>query len=97
MIKLLLLHKTAYAKKIISNFKMSECKPVKTLLPRDCNLSLMVYSPDEVDPRVQSDSQPDLCNFKFQFSDLCNFKFQSTQRARLPVARQLCAPPCASA
>jgi hypothetical protein len=43
-----------YAKKIISNFKMSECKPVKTPLPRDCNLSLM-DSPDEVDPRVQSE------------------------------------------
>ncbi len=33
---------------------MSECKPVKTPLPRDCNLSLM-DSPDEVDPRVQSE------------------------------------------
>jgi hypothetical protein len=52
--KTLLLHQTAYATKIISNFKMSECKPVKTPLPRDCNLSLM-DSPDEVDPRVQSE------------------------------------------
>ncbi len=52
--KTLLLHQTAYAKKIISNFKMSECKPVKTPLPRDCNLSLM-DSPEEVDPRVQSE------------------------------------------
>jgi hypothetical protein len=49
--KTLLLHQTGYAKKIISNFKMSECKPVKTPLPHDCNLSLM----DEVDPRVQGE------------------------------------------
>ncbi len=41
----LLLHRTAYAKKILERFKMTECKPVKTPLPRDLNLSLM-DSPD---------------------------------------------------
>ena len=50
----LLLHQTAYAKKILERFKMTECKPVKTPLPRDRNLSLM-DSPDEVDPEIQSE------------------------------------------
>jgi hypothetical protein len=52
--KTLLIHRTAYATKIIINFEMSECKPVKMPLPRDCTFSLM-DSPDEVDPRVQSE------------------------------------------
>jgi hypothetical protein len=50
----LLLHQTAYAKKILERFKMTECKPVKTPLPRDLNLSLM-DSPDEVNPELQSE------------------------------------------
>jgi hypothetical protein len=50
----LLLHQTGYAKKILERFKMSECKEVKTPLPRDLNLSLM-DSPDEVDPILQSE------------------------------------------
>ena len=50
----LLLHQTGYAKKILERFKMSECKEVKTPLPRDLNLSLM-DSPDEVDPISQSE------------------------------------------
>ncbi len=37
----LLLHQTAYAKKILERLKMTKCKPVKTPLPRDLNLSLM--------------------------------------------------------
>ena len=47
----LLLHQTGYAKKM---FQMTECKEVKTPLPRDVNLSLM-DSPDEVDPILQSE------------------------------------------
>jgi hypothetical protein len=49
----LLLHQTAYVKKILNNFNMSDCNSVKTPLPRDMNLSLM-DSPDEVDPKLQS-------------------------------------------
>jgi hypothetical protein len=49
----LLLHQTAYVKKILNNFNMSECNSVKTPLPRDMNLSLM-DSPEEVDPKLQS-------------------------------------------
>ncbi len=48
----LLLHQTAYAKKIIERFKMTECKPVKTPLPIDLNLNLM-DSP--VNPELQSE------------------------------------------
>jgi hypothetical protein len=48
----LLLHQTAYAKKILNTFNMSDCNPVKTPLPRDMNLSLM-DCPDEVDPKLQ--------------------------------------------
>ena len=48
----LMLHQTAYAKKILNNFNMSDCNPVKTPLPRDMNLSLM-DCPDEVDPKLQ--------------------------------------------
>jgi hypothetical protein len=33
----LLLHQTGYAKKILERFKMTECKEVKTPLPRDLN------------------------------------------------------------
>jgi hypothetical protein len=43
----LLLHQTAYAKKILERFKVTERKPVTTPLPRDLNLSLM-DSPDDV-------------------------------------------------
>jgi hypothetical protein len=50
----LFLHQTAYAKKILENFNMSDCKPLKTPLARNLNLSLM-DSPDEVDPRLQSE------------------------------------------
>ncbi len=50
----LLLHQTGYAKRILERLKMSECKEVKTPLPRDLNLSLM-DSPDEVDPILQSE------------------------------------------
>ena len=50
----LVLHQTAYAKKILNNFNMSDCNSAKTPLPRDMNLSLM-DSPDEVDPRLQSE------------------------------------------
>ena len=46
----LLLHQTAYVKKILNNFNMSECNSIKT---RDLNLSLM-DSPEEVDPKLQS-------------------------------------------
>jgi hypothetical protein len=49
----LLLHQTAYVKKFLNNFNMSDCNSVKTLLPRDMNPSLM-DSPDEVDPKLQS-------------------------------------------
>ena len=48
----LLLHQTAYVKKILNNFNMSECNSVKTPLPRDLNRSLM-DSPEEVDPKLQ--------------------------------------------
>ncbi len=47
----LLLHQTGYAKKILER---SDCKEVKTHLPRDLNLSLM-DSPDELDPILQSE------------------------------------------
>jgi hypothetical protein len=50
----LLLHQTGYAEKILERFKMTDCKEVKTTLPRDLNLSLMDY-PDEVDPILQSE------------------------------------------
>jgi hypothetical protein len=36
----LLLHQTAYLKKFLNYFNMSNCNSVKTLLPRDLNLSL---------------------------------------------------------
>ena len=49
----LLLHQTGYAKKVLERFKMTDCKPVKTPLSRELNLSLM-DSPDEVDPEIQS-------------------------------------------
>ncbi len=49
----LLLHQTGYAKKVLERFKMIDCKPVKTPLSGDLNLSLM-DSPDEVDPELQS-------------------------------------------
>jgi hypothetical protein len=49
----LLIHQTAYLKKILNNFNMSECNPVKTLLPRNLNLSLM-DSLEEVDPKLQT-------------------------------------------
>ncbi len=45
-----LLHQTAYVKKILNNFNMSERK---TPLPRDLNLSLM-DPPEEADPILQS-------------------------------------------
>ena len=48
----LLLHQTAYAMKILNNFKMNDCNPAKTPLPRDINLRLL-DSPDEVDPKLQ--------------------------------------------
>ena len=48
----LLLHQTAYAMKILNNFKMNDCNPAKTPLPRDINLSLLDSS-DEVDPKLQ--------------------------------------------
>jgi hypothetical protein len=50
----LLLYQTAYARKIINNFKMNDCNPAKTPLPRDMNISLL-DSPDEVDPKLQSE------------------------------------------
>ncbi len=50
----MLLHQTAYAKRILERFNMTECKPVKTPLPRDLNLSLM-DSRDEVNPELQSE------------------------------------------
>ncbi len=50
----LLLHQTGYAKKVLERFKMTDCKPVKTQLSRELNLSLM-DSPDEVDPEIQSE------------------------------------------
>ncbi len=50
----LLLHQTAYARKIINNFKMNDCNPAKTQLPHDMNISLL-DSPDEVDPTLQSE------------------------------------------
>ena len=50
----LLLHQTAYARKILNNFKMNDCNPAKTPLPRDMNISLL-DSPDEVDPKLQSE------------------------------------------
>jgi hypothetical protein len=50
----LLLHQTAYAKKVLERFNMTDCKIRKTPLPRDLNLSLM-DSPDEVDPDIQSE------------------------------------------
>ena len=49
----LLLHQTAYARKILNNFKMNDCKPAKTPLP-SVNISLL-DSPDEVDPKLQSE------------------------------------------
>ena len=48
----LLLHQTAYAVKILNNFKMNDCNPAKTPLPRDINLSLL-DSPEDVDPKLQ--------------------------------------------
>ncbi len=48
----LLLHQTAWAKKILEGFKMTGCKPVETPLPRDLNPSLMV-SPDEENSELQ--------------------------------------------
>ncbi len=50
----LLLHQTAYAKKILERCKMIGYKPVKTPLPRDLNLSLM-DSFDELNPESQSE------------------------------------------
>ena len=50
----LFLHQTAYAKRVLENFNMSDCKPIKTPLASNLNLSLM-DSPDEVDPRLQSE------------------------------------------
>jgi hypothetical protein len=50
----LLLHQTAYARKILNNFKMNVCNPAKTPLPCDMNISLL-DSPDEVDPKLQSE------------------------------------------
>jgi hypothetical protein len=50
----LLLHQTAYAKKILERFKMAECKPVKTHLPKNLNLNLM-DSADEVNPELQNE------------------------------------------
>jgi hypothetical protein len=50
----LLLHQTACARKILNNFKMNDCNPAKTPLPRDMNISLLDY-PDEVDPKLQSE------------------------------------------
>jgi hypothetical protein len=50
----LLLHQTGYAQKVLERFKMTDCKPVKTPLSRELNLSLM-DSPDEVDPKLQSE------------------------------------------
>jgi hypothetical protein len=45
-----LLHRTAYAKKVLERFNlnMTDCKIRKTPLPRDLNISLM-DSPDEVE------------------------------------------------
>ncbi len=40
-------------KNILERFKMRQCKPAKTPLPRDSNLSLM-DSPDQVNPQLQS-------------------------------------------
>ena len=37
----LLLHQTAYAMKILNNFKMNYCNPANTPLPREINLSLL--------------------------------------------------------
>jgi hypothetical protein len=51
---ILLLHQITYTKKILERFKMTKCMPVKKLLPRDLNLSLM-DSPDEVNPELQSE------------------------------------------
>jgi hypothetical protein len=48
----LLLHQTGYAKKVLERFKTTDCKPVKTPLSRELNLSLM-DSPDAVDPDLQ--------------------------------------------
>ena len=48
----LLLHQTANEMKILNHFKMNDCNPANTQLPRDINLSLL-DSPDEVDPKLQ--------------------------------------------
>ena len=42
----LFLHQPGYANKVLGPFKLTECNPVKTILSRDLNLSLMdeVYS-----------------------------------------------------
>jgi hypothetical protein len=50
----LLLHQTGYEKKVLERFKMTDCKPVKTSLSRDLNISLM-DCPGEVDPELQSE------------------------------------------
>jgi hypothetical protein len=49
----LFLHQTAYAKKILETFKMSDCKQLKTPLARNLNLSSM-DSPDEVHVKEQA-------------------------------------------
>jgi hypothetical protein len=55
--KTLLRHPTGNAKKVFERFKMTSCKPVKTPLLRDLNLSLM-DSPDEVDPNYTVSTGP---------------------------------------
>ncbi len=52
----LLLHQTAYAKKGLEGFNMTNCKIRKTRLRRDLNISLM-DSPDEVDPDIMIQSE----------------------------------------
>ncbi len=48
----LLLHQTAYPRKVLARFNMTDCKIRKTPLPRYLKISLM-DSPDEVDPDIQ--------------------------------------------
>ena len=46
-------YQSAYVKKILNNFNMSECNAIKTHLTHDFNLSLM-DSPEKDDPILRS-------------------------------------------
>jgi hypothetical protein len=62
----LLLHQTAYAKKILNNFKMNDCNPAKTPLPRDTNISLL-HSSDEVDHKLKSEYRAIVGSFMYLY------------------------------